>query len=102
MQRGEIWFAATPGGDRPVLVLTRDPVADRIGSVVVAALTRTRRGLVSELVLTKDEDGLPTDCVVNFDNVHTLPRTTFRRRVTQLSARRMTQACRTVRDALGC
>ena len=22
MQRGEIWFAATPGGDRPVLVLT--------------------------------------------------------------------------------
>ena len=42
MQRGEIWFAATPGGDRPVLVLTRDPVADRMGSVVVAALTRTR------------------------------------------------------------
>ena len=40
MQRGEIWFAATPGGDRPVLVLTRDPVAARTGSVVVAALTR--------------------------------------------------------------
>src|SRR5690242_4326275 len=57
MQRGEIWFAATPGGDRPVLVLTRDPVADRIGSVAVAALTRTRRGLVSELVLTTGEDG---------------------------------------------
>jgi mRNA interferase MazF len=52
MQRGEIWFAATPGGDRPVLVLTRDPVADRIASVVVAALTRTERGLVSELPLT--------------------------------------------------
>ena len=41
MKRGEIWFAATPGGDRPVLVLTRDPVTDRIGAVVVAALTRT-------------------------------------------------------------
>ena len=26
MNKGEIWFAATPGGDRPVLVLTRDPV----------------------------------------------------------------------------
>src|SRR5436305_2151074 len=90
MQRGEIWFAATPGGDRPVLVLTRDPVADRIGSVVVAALTRTRRGLVSELLLTAREDGVPSDCVVNFDNLHTLPRSTFRRRVTQLSARRMT------------
>src|SRR5205085_5420680 len=80
MQRGEIWFAATPGGDRPVLVLTRDPVADHVGSVVVAALTRTRRGLVSELVLTAEDDGVPTDCVVNFDNVHTLARSTFRRR----------------------
>jgi mRNA interferase MazF len=102
MQRGEIWFAATPGGDRPVLVLTRDPVADRIGSVVVAALTRTRRGLVSELVLTAKEDGLPTDCVVNFDNIHTIPRSTFRRRVTTLSASRLAQACRTLRDAVGC
>ena len=80
MQRGEIWFAATPGGDRPVLVLTRDPVADRIGAVVVAALTRTRRGLASELVLTPC-DGVPTDSVVNFDNIHTIPRDTFRRRV---------------------
>ena len=102
MQRGEIWFAATPGGDRPVLVLTRDPLADRIGSVVVAALTRTRRGLVSELLLTVSEDGVPSDCVVNFDNLHTLPRATFRRRVTQLSTRRMADACRTLRDALGC
>lgn len=102
MQRGEIWFAATPGGDRPVLVLTRDPVADRIGSVVVAALTRIRRGLVSELVLAAEQDALPSDCVVNFDNLHTLPRSAFRRQVTQLSARRMAQACRTLRDATGC
>src|ERR1700733_8476819 len=85
MQRGEVWFATTPGGVRPVLVLTRDPVADRIDSVVVAALTRTRRGLISELVLTSREDSVPTDCVVNFDNVHTLRRSTFRRRVTKLS-----------------
>jgi mRNA interferase MazF len=102
MQRGEIWFAATPGGDRPVLVLTRDPVADRIGSVVVAALTRTRRGLVSELELTPTDDGVPTQCVVNFDNLHTVPRAFFRRRVTLLSSPRMAQVCRTLRDAVGC
>ena len=101
MQRGEIWFAATPGGDRPVLVLTRDPVADRIGSVVVAALTRTVRGVVSELVLTP-ADGVPTDCVVNFDNINSLPRTTFRRRVTDLSPHRMAEACRTLQAATGC
>jgi mRNA interferase MazF len=102
MQRGEIWFAATPGGDRPVLVLTRDPVAEHIGSVVVAALTRTRRGLVSELHLTAEDDGLPDACVVNFDNLHTLPRETFRRRVATLSPARMAQACRALTAASGC
>jgi len=102
MQRGEIWFAATPGGDRPVLVLTRDPVADRIGSVVVAALTRTRRGLVSELDLTASTDGVPTDCVVNFDNVHTLARATLRHRVTTLTPARLAEACRVLAAATGC
>jgi mRNA interferase MazF len=102
MRRGEVWFAATPGGDRPVLVLTRDPVADRIGSVVVAALTRTRRGLVSELGLTRQDDGVPTDCVVNFDNLHTLPRELLRRPVTTLSPARMAQACRAMASATGC
>jgi len=102
MQRGEIWFAATPGGDRPVLVLTRDPVAQRVGSLVVAALTRTRRGLVSELVLTAADDGLPDDCVVNFDNIHTLPAERFRRRVGALSPARMAQACRALTAATGC
>jgi mRNA interferase MazF len=102
MQRGEVWFAATPGGDRPVLVLTRDPVADRIGSVVVAALTRTRRGLVSELELTAVADGVPTDCVVNFDNIHTVAREALRHRVTALSPRRLADACRTLAAATDC
>ena len=102
MQRGELWFAATPGGARPVLVLTRDPVAARIGSVVVAAVTRTRRGLVSELDLSAAVDGVPTDCVVNFDNVHTLPREAFRRRLSSLSAARLAEACRVLAAATGC
>ncbi len=104
MQRGEIWFAGVPGGggDRPVLVLTRDPVADRIDRVVVAAMTRTRRGLRSELVLTVADDGVPSDCVVSFDNLHTLPRSAFRRRVATLSAARMAQACRALRAAVAC
>jgi mRNA interferase MazF len=101
MHRGEIWFVATPGGDRPVLVLTRDPVADRIGSVVVAALTRTRRGLVSEMVLT-EADGVPADSVVNFDSLHTIPRATFRRSVEVLPTARLAEMCRTVQAAIGC
>lgn len=101
MRRGDIWFAATPGGDRPVLVLTRDPVAERIGSVVVAALTRTQRGLASELKLTP-ADGVPTECVVNFDDIHTIPRQTFRRKVTSLSPARLADVCRTLQAATGC
>lgn len=103
MQRGEIWFAEAPdGGDRPVLVLTRDPVADRIDRIVVAALTRTRRGVVSELVLTVADDDVAADCVVSFDNLHTLPRSAFRRRLTTLSAARMARGCRVLRSALAC
>ncbi len=102
MRRGEVWFARTPSGDRPVLVLTRDPVAERIGWVVVAAITRTRRGLASELELTAAGDDVPTDCVVNFDNVHTLARETFRRRITTLSPPRLAQACRVLAAATGC
>ena len=102
MRRGEIWFAATPGGDRPVLVLTRDPVADRIGAVVVAALTRTKRGLVAELELTAADDGLPSDCVVNFDNIHTVRRADLRRRVATLSPAMLARSCERPRDATGC
>ena len=76
-------------------------MADRNGSIVVAALTRTERGVMSELALTT-ADGVPTACVVNLDNIHTIPRATFRRLVTTLPANRMTQACRTLQAATGC
>ncbi len=101
MVRGEIWWASVPGGDRPVLVLTRDPVADRIGALVVAACTRTIRGLQSELRLGK-ADGMPADCVATFDSLHTVRRQALRRRITRLSSERMEEACGTLRHAVGC
>lgn len=102
MKRGEIWFADSgAGGDRPVLVLTRDPVADRIDGVVVAQLTTTVRGLMSELVLD-ERDGLKRICVASFDNLHTLPRASFRHRVAVLSPDRMNEACAVLNDAMGC
>lgn len=101
MVRGEVWWASAPGGDRPVLILTRDPVADRIGAVVVAACTRTERGVSSELHLGP-EDGMPEACVASFDNLHTLRRTMLRRRITQLTEARMGEACRILARTLGC
>lgn len=85
-----------------MLVLTRDPVADRVQGFVVAGLTRTRRGSVSELDLTAATDGVPTDCAVNLDTIHTIGRAQFRRLVTTLPAARLAQACRTLRNATGC
>jgi len=58
--------------------------------------------LVSELDPTAAADGVPTDCVVNFDNVHTVAAANLRRRVTTLSAARMAQACRALQAATGC
>jgi mRNA interferase MazF len=84
-----------------VLVMTRDPVADRIAAVVVAPCTRTIRGLMSELRLDR-EDGMPETCVATFDNLHTVRRTQFRRRITRLSQSKMEEACRVLSNALGC
>lgn len=99
--RGEIWWATTPGGDRPVLVLTRDPVADRVAAVVVAACTRTVRGLFSELPLGPD-DGMPEPCVASFDNLHTLRKGQLRRRITTLPPARHGDLCTALDAALGC
>ena len=101
MVRGEVWWASVPGGDRPVLVLTRDPLADRLDGVVVAACTRTVRGLLSELPLGP-ADGMPEPCVASFDNLHTVRRERFRRRITTLADGRMSEACVVLGRALGC
>jgi mRNA interferase MazF len=101
MVRGEVWWAATAGGDRPVLVMTRNPVADRINAVVVATCTRTIRGLQSELLLGPS-DGMPEECVASFDNLHTLRRSAFRSRITTLGPEKLAEACAALDRALGC
>jgi mRNA interferase MazF len=68
--RGEIrWYTfRLPDKRRPVLVLTRDEVIDRLNEIIVAPVTRTIRGLRTEVILT-EEDGMPAACAVNFDHV---------------------------------
>lgn len=84
-----------------MLVMTRDPVADRIAALVVVPCTRTVRGLTSELPLSP-EDGMPDPCVATFDNLHTLRRSSFRRRITRLSQSKMDEACLVLSTTLGC
>lgn len=101
IHRGEVWFAATPVGDRPVLILTRDPVASIIERVVVAELRSTPRQVESELELGPDE-GLPRHCVVTFDNLRTIDQKQFRRFIARLDEVTMHRACQRMNMALGC
>jgi mRNA interferase MazF len=71
MKRGEIrWYTFRPPDKRrPVLLLTRDGVVEQLGEIIAAPVTRTIRGLSTEVVLTPD-DGMPVACAVNFDHVN--------------------------------
>jgi len=57
-----------PDKRRPVLVLTRNEVIDRLNEIIVVPATRTIRGLTTEVVLITD-DGMPVACALNFDHV---------------------------------
>jgi mRNA interferase MazF len=73
--RGDIYWAdlGPPAGRRPVCVLTRDAAIEVLASVTCAPLTRTVRGIRSE-VGVGSEEGLPQASVINCDNVVTLPK----------------------------
>ena len=70
MNRGEIrWYAfRVPDKRRPVPLLSRTEVVDQLNEVIVAPVTRTIRGLATEVALTQN-DGTPVVCALNFDHV---------------------------------
>jgi len=70
VKRGEIrWYTfALPDKRRPVLILTRDEVLDYLNEIIVVPVTRTIRGLATEVLLTPD-DGMPVISALNFDHV---------------------------------
>ncbi|MBS2024061.1 MAG: type II toxin-antitoxin system PemK/MazF family toxin [Deltaproteobacteria bacterium] len=70
MRRGEIrWYRfRDPDKRRPVLILHRDSVLDALNEIIVAPITRTLRGLDTEIVL-QPSDGMPHVCAINFDHV---------------------------------
>jgi mRNA interferase MazF len=60
--RGEVrWLELEEEGRRQVLVLTRDEALPRLRNVVVALVTRTVRGIETEVELGP-ADGMPVEC----------------------------------------
>ena len=92
---------APPDKQRPVVVLTRDSILDRLARVTVAPVTSTIRGVASEVALGP-EDGLRQACAVNLHNIVTVPRQGLGRRVAQLDEGRLDQICSAIAFALGC
>ena len=101
-QRGELWWADLPGDKvRPVLVMTRDPYASRLTSVLVAPVTSRVRSIPTELPLGP-ADGLPVNSVANFDALQSLNVTRLRRKIGQLRSDQLNAACRALRFAAAC
>ena len=60
-------------GRRPVCVVTRDAAIEVLSAVTCAPITRTIRGIRSEVAVGTDE-GLPDLSVITCDNIVTLPK----------------------------
>lgn len=102
MNRGDVcWYSfKAPDKRRPVLILARDSGIRILNSITIAPITSTIRGIPTEVVLTED-DGLPTTCAANFDNLQTVPRSALGERIAHLSAEKLRSAAAAISFALG-
>ena len=103
MNQGDVyWYTFRPPDKRrPVLILTRNSAITFLTGITVAPLTTTIRGIPSEVFLTPAEDGVPTDCAVNVDNIQTIQKAGLGTYLTRLSHERMREVRVAIEFALG-
>ena len=103
MKRGDVyWYTfQAPDKRRPVLVITRTSALTFLSGITVAPLTMTIRDIPTEGVLTPEQDGVPSLCAVNLDNLQTVQRSGLRHRITSLSPQRMDDVNAALLFALG-
>ena len=101
MKRGAVWWAdlPAPAGRRPVVLLSRHAAYAVRTFVTVAPVTRTIRGIPVEVPLGR-EDGVPSACAVNLDDIMTIPKALLRRRIAELSPARIAGIEAAIRFAL--
>jgi mRNA interferase MazF len=100
--RGELaWLELEQEGRRPVVVLTRDEAIPRLRNIVVALVTRTIRGIDTEVQIGP-ADGMPVDCAISLDNLPTVPRSLLTEPITRLGAPRMDEICRALSRSVNC
>jgi mRNA interferase MazF len=101
MKRGEVWWVdlPAPAGRRPAVLLSRDAAYRVRSAITVAPVTRTIRNIPVEVLLDRS-DGMPTRCVVNLDDITTLPKVLIKQRITALSTEKIQQVDQAIRFAL--
>ncbi len=82
-RQGDVWWAEAEHKRRPVLIVSRDTSALHLNRVIVAPITRTERGIPTEIPLGADE-GLDVDCAASFDNLGPQPVSMLTRRIGRL------------------
>jgi mRNA-degrading endonuclease toxin of MazEF toxin-antitoxin module len=102
MKQYEIWWAKlpAPAGRRPVLLLSRDSAYEYLNKFVAAEITTNVRGIVQEVTLGRRE-GMSQACVVNCDNLRTIPRSALVKKAGGIAASRQAEIKRAVGYALG-
>lgn len=102
MNRGEIWQFEFHGPDkrRPVLILTRQEMIPYLTTVTVAPITRTIRGVPSE-VLVGTTEGLREHSAMNLHHLVTIPKDGLSRFLGTLSPAKMRQVKAALCFALG-
>jgi len=85
--RGEVWWAELEGdaGFRPVAIVSRSDAIGKRRNLTIAEVTRVVRRIASEVPLLI-ADGMPADCVINTDNLHTIPKDRLRERIMVVTA----------------
>ena len=102
MKRGDICWVLfePPDKRRPAVILTRSSAIGYLAAVTVAPITTTIRRLPTEVSLGPD-DGLPAECVVNLDGVHTVRKSTIGDRIASLDDGKVAQVDAALLFALG-
>ncbi len=102
VSRGDVvWLEVPEAGRRPVCVLTRPAALPVLRNAVVALVTRTVRGIPTEVPLGPD-DGMPEACAISLDNVTTVPVAQLTDRITTLTGVQMHAVCAALARATGC
>ena len=99
--QGEIWWAEAEDKRRPVLVVTRSEAVPVLTWIVVAPVTRTIRGIPTEVPLGAAH-GLAEDCVASFDNLQPIRRSFLTERAGELGVEGRGEICRALRAFADC